>query len=205
MSLDEKIIAYIDLLGFNYALNNDDKFETLLDLLKSFSLLKGNYFEKELEGGSDENKRFEIRPSVTAFSDSLIISFPLNRILPPNGIISEIRQLISKIALKALDNGFLIRGGISSGRLYHQDGIILGRPFVCAYELEKEAKMPRVVISKSLATEQGWYIMPQANGVEVPDLYIFFNEEEEINKDILSINYIGPMISLDIPSGIAIS
>ncbi|MCX7124871.1 MAG: hypothetical protein NTU49_03785 [Gammaproteobacteria bacterium] len=64
----------------------------------------------------------------------------------------EMLNHIQQITAFAIRNGFLIRGGITRGDLYHSDSIVFGSAMNDAYALEsKEAKMPRILISKELA------------------------------------------------------
>ncbi len=55
--------------------------------------------------------------------------------------------------------GFLIRGGISIGRLFHSDNFIFGDALIKAYELEsKYAKYPRIILDDEvieIATKYG--------------------------------------------------
>lgn len=61
-------------------------------------------------------------------------------------IINHIQQAISC----AIRNGFLVRGAITVGKLYHTDGVIFGPALVQAFELEKQAKYPRVIVSNEI-------------------------------------------------------
>jgi len=111
---EKLIVGFIDLLGFESALN-DDSFEKLFDLLKQLTGLKKNFCEKQIGITKEGNKQYSIEPSITAFSDSVVISYELGGVLPPVAIFTELSRNIAHIALIALSNGFLIRGAITQG------------------------------------------------------------------------------------------
>lgn len=48
-----------------------------------------------------------------------------------------------------LDKGFLIRGGVATGNNFVDQDIIVSPALVCAYELERIAKFPRVLVASN--------------------------------------------------------
>ncbi len=76
-----------------------------------------------------------------------------------------------------IESGFLLRGGVARGNLFHEGSLVFGPGFIDAYELEgKTASTPRVMLSKELSTEWGGV---ETSGAEPwipsPDGYLFFN------------------------------
>ena len=85
---------------------------------------------------------------MTQFSDSLIISTNYN----DAGLLHLIDH-IEKIAFNFLKMGFLCRGGIASGFLFHEENVVFGPAMIEAYQLESsEAICPRIILSKEVET-----------------------------------------------------
>jgi hypothetical protein len=81
---------------------------------------------------------------VSFFSDSFVCSMP-------SEFASRLCNRASHIIRDFLSEGFLVRGGLSAGELYHKDQIVFGPAPLRAYEIEnKEAIFPRVLIDSLL-------------------------------------------------------
>jgi hypothetical protein len=156
----EQLVAYIDILGFNDATRNASASDRtqIISLLKSLAAIRGDYFarSRQLESG----RQFQMRPAVSAFSDNIVISFPLRDLREEQG--DEFAPLfflgrwVSYIAWRALAMGQLIRGGVTIGHLFHADGVVYGPALIDAYELEtRVANYPRVVLSNTVITRAG--------------------------------------------------
>ena len=204
---EKLIVGFIDLLGFESDLN-DDSFEKLFDLLKQLTGLKKNFCEKQIGITKEGNKQYSIEPSITAFSDSVVISYELGGVLPPVAIFTELSRNIAHIALIALSNGFLIRGAITQGKARHKDNIILGAPFIEAYKLERDvADMPRILIQEPLASLYDLHEAPKVYHAATKELYsvpeCMFLLKETSNEagNIYSLNYIREALIFCLPHG----
>ena len=138
----DKIVAFIDILGFREKVvkseGNQDLQKSIYAILKFFDDLKKKY------------EKFCVQ--ISNFSDSIIISLPVrlhnkvlfgveNNLLTLTNIIIMINNVITS-------HEFIIRGGISVGKLVHNNEVCFGNALNNAYELEKDiAKFPRVVIT----------------------------------------------------------
>lgn len=84
---------------------------------------------------------------LTQFSDSIVVSY---RVTETSGVF----WLLNAMALTVVDlasRGFLLRGAVTTGDLYHTDAHVVGPAMVRAYEMEsREAKYPRVIIDPAL-------------------------------------------------------
>ena len=67
-----------------------------------------------------------------------------------------------EIAQKLLEMGFLVRGGISVGSVWHTDTNIFGSGYIDAYKTEQKARHPRIALSPkaSEAWKAGYRIVP---------------------------------------------
>lgn len=158
--------AFIDLLGFAEASTggDDSTRAKVLAFLLSISTIQSEYdFKSE---ASESSTAIQIRPTISTFSDHIVISYPLKRLAASLGeddshvplhVLSGFSHMLTGIAVAALSIGFLIRGGVAIGNLYHSGGVVFGDAMVKAYSLEsKTAIYPRVVLSQDVCTQTDW-------------------------------------------------
>ena len=86
-------------------------------------------------------------PVIGQFSDSIVISL---RLTGPTGPAQQdaFTVALNAICKRMLDNGFLLRGGVTEGLMYHRGTIALGPALTRAAYLEKVAEFPRVLIDE---------------------------------------------------------
>lgn len=134
---EDRIIAFIDILGFKNLVNHAEKTNnyqlicsTILNGISDFESL-------------DRHADFQF----THFSDSFVLSL---RSFDPNESMRFLIYLQDLINL-FLAEKVLLRGGITVGKVIHTKKILLGPGMIRAYELEsKFAKFPRVIIDTEL-------------------------------------------------------
>lgn len=147
------VVAFVDLLGFKQALNNPENAKGILEILQQIKQgEKSNCSAKtEIIGSVTE---IQITPTVSAFSDNIVISISeklFEGAVSWRHAVIEILNIIQQLANLVIQKGFLLRGGITVGDLYHEKGIVFGPALVHAYHLEsKEAVFPRVLASQEL-------------------------------------------------------
>lgn len=137
-SLTDQIVLCIDLLGFTEQVKDagedKDKNQKLINLLRFLKAHNGSKHSGD---------------TVSVFSDTIVISCPLNN----NNDIQIIKNLYAfsgYIGYHALSDGLLIRGGISKGICYHSNGVVYGQSLIDAHNLEsKLACTPRIIFSKT--------------------------------------------------------
>jgi len=137
---EERIIAFLDILGFSkmieQSVDSSMRFQQVykaLDFLKNIrNRIEEEYFSKSID------------KQVTNFSDSIVFSYSTSN---PAWFINDIIEI--QTALTA--NGLLVRGGVTVGRLLHNEGVVFGPAMIEAYYLEnRDAKYPRIIISDEL-------------------------------------------------------
>lgn len=169
---EKRICAFIDILGFkNEILNSDDERRAkIISLIEEFTL------EDSQQGMNSQNLGLGIisHPSaeVTSFSDNIVISSNLKdytRKIKYGNKIEEIKESpikfvehifikIISVYWRALHLGLLFRGGITIGKLYHKNRVVVGEALVNSYELETKTSMPRIEVSKEVIdTLKGLY------------------------------------------------
>ncbi len=132
---EQSTVAFIDILGFKNALEDESRARDILDTLSEVQ-------EEITKHYSELSKtRFKgMETEIMAFSDSIVFSGSETL-----AIIVSLKALrFSQLLIK---KGFLCRGAIVCGNLYHKNGILFGNSFVRAYEDEKNlAKYPRIIL-----------------------------------------------------------
>ena len=131
---EKRIVAFLDILGFSTMIE-DSKVDTPLrsKIKRATEIIRES-------ADTEETGR-----AVSTFSDSAVISYPLNKYSSLFYLLIDIIHL--QLKLGAL--GIMFRGGIAIGDCFHDGNIIFGPAMNEAYRLEsKVAKWPRVVISE---------------------------------------------------------
>ena len=149
INFQERAVAFIDVLGFGsivYQANQNPKhlkeLEDLIDLL--------NKAVPDLNGQVDEHIPKELIPKYIYISDSIILSAPLTseKMANYNGLSILVMRVI-QLTHMLLNKGYLIRGGISIGNVWHTESNIVGVAYQEAYKIETQTSVPRVELSGS--------------------------------------------------------
>lgn len=120
---------------------------------------ESSFHEEETHDGPFHKR--SISPAISAFSDHIVYSFPLSALKPiPYFFIDRLANVVAEIALDAMQFGCLVRGAITCGPLYHEQGVIVGQALIDAHDIEsRTAKHPRVVVTDNVATLAGGPIL----------------------------------------------
>jgi len=90
-------------------------------------------------------------PQITHFSDSILISIKADNVAE-----SQIKSYLWIITNYFLQRKFLVRGGITVGKLVHKSSIVYGQALIDAYKLENDdAGPPRIILSEALSDALG--------------------------------------------------
>lgn len=177
LNYENRIVGFIDILGFKDIISKSETnkdyidilFNTLNFLKKRENSTKWNLSLIEIEEdfqkkNTYEKIQIEDITNCTSFSDSIVVSmkFDENNI---NEITSILISNLSYIGAKLLLDGILIRGGITIGNLIHtENGILLGKALIEAYELEsKFAQYPRIILSGKLIKKLNYPLFEKKN------------------------------------------
>ena len=155
---EERLVAFLDILGFKEAINESSISHTRFNEIKSFLQTYSNSnHAKEVFGnfvngdgssckeGDIEHLKSVYEYSFTQFSDSFVFSVKNENIIASQFF----PLLVAEFINNALNLGFLIRGGISIGKMIHdENGPTFGPAFIKAYQLEsRQDVFGRVVVS----------------------------------------------------------
>jgi hypothetical protein len=153
MEYENRVVFFIDILGFinivkstldskeNCIKENIDEIYEIFDSIRYFL-------------GDNEVDKISQSRQFTQFSDSIVISFLANEK-------SEIYHTLYYIQLLLVDlvsKKILCRGGVSYGKLLHDDKLIFGPALNDAYDMElKAALFPRIILDESIISLGGIY------------------------------------------------
>ena len=153
MEFKEKFIAFVDILGFKSLVEASEAGtgKPLDDLLRLVDILgTGNERDKYERSGpiccprsSYSQRNLDFR--LTQISDCVIVSAEIS----PAGIINLIHHC-STAVLDLMIKGFMCRGYITRGNIYHTDRQVIGSGYQRAYSQEE-----KVSIFKREADERG--------------------------------------------------
>lgn len=157
--MENRYVLFLDFLGASHAARTwkDERLQDFIDLLY---LVKAAEVEESVVGEVTPDGGYKVRvsPTVTAFSDCMVISYGDREDELPPGVWTDLVcqdcvRVLSQVAERAMKFGILIRGGLAYGRCHHADGILFGEAMADAYHLESgknEAVNPRVLVSQSV-------------------------------------------------------
>lgn len=145
---ENRIVAFVDLLGFKqWVLDSQNATDiqrsiySVMEIIHSYKTLN----DRGIDGGLRK-----LGVQVTTFSDSAVISYPLDF---DGGLFHVMLDLIH-MQQEILNYGVWIRGGITIGKVFHDDYNIFGPAMIEAYILEsKVANYPRVIIPQNVLYE----------------------------------------------------
>lgn len=166
ISYQTGIVAFIDILGFKEIVKKSERSPKLLNTIyQSLSFLKKRELPDKwnlqlVEIEEDAQKRglidFDIadRTYSSAFSDSIVVSVLVND-KNINESLSTLLANLAYVGSKFIMDGILIRGGITIGKIIHNEtGIVFGQGLIDAYHLEsRAAKYPRIILSDKLISK----------------------------------------------------
>lgn len=145
MNYSERIVCFLDILGFADHIrgtiypNGSDNVDRISEIVEALALAR-----EILD--IDHQPVFSPK-RVTQFSDSIVISFPVDK---QSGLFHALAQILW-LQMNFLNKGMLCRGAIASGRLMHDADVLFGPAMVDAYTLEsKAANYPRVILDQRI-------------------------------------------------------
>jgi hypothetical protein len=152
----ERVVAFIDVLGFKALVDKAVVHPPSLSALDGLVSLLGAAIPF-LDGGVQRTVPTDLIPKHLYVSDCIILSAPVATTHPGssnyNGL-EIVAMRVIQVTQLLLDLGFLVRGGIAIGPLWHIGTNIVGPAYQEVLELEKSASMPRVILSKQ--AESTW-------------------------------------------------
>ncbi|MDV6340537.1 hypothetical protein R2103_01945 [Nitrosomonas sp. Is24] len=148
IKFENRAVAFIDILGFKSVVGaavQDGK--GLCELEELISMLES--VVPNLDGTVDQSIHRDLIPKHIYISDCIILSAPLaSDKMPSYRGLSILVMRVIQISHILLSKGYLIRGGISVGQVWHTDSNIVGTAYQEAYQIETRTDVPRVELSR---------------------------------------------------------
>jgi hypothetical protein len=207
MAYENRLLLLVDILGWSDAIMAN-KVEDLLPAVERIhrqAEVNNERFRQELL--ERDGKRVEFAPGLVgtaeispmflqvqfgAFSDHFVYSLP-------ESFGGRILTVASKMIIDLLRMGFLTRGAIVHGGLFHRDNIVFGRALLDAVEAEKsEAFYPRILVSDAAAewctdhlrdSRYQPMIRDQTGRLVVNPFAIPAHGSDEMMDSLISLNY----------------
>lgn len=162
LKYDERLVAFIDILGFKEIVKQSEKDSSRIELIYSvLSYLKNwevpkkwnlKFVEIEEDAQKKGIERFDIRNKTnsTSFSDSIVVSVKVENDI--NEVASTLIVNLAYIGAILFEQGILFRGGLTIGNIIHDEhGTVFGQGLIDACKLERNnANYPRIILSDKL-------------------------------------------------------
>lgn len=145
IQFEDRAVAFIDVLGFKTIVNKASENESDLQKLNSLITLLDSAVPDLNEAMVNVPPIY--RPQYIYVSDSIILSAPLSienkkYFCGLGVIVMRCIQLMHHL----LNDGYLIRGGIEIGKVWHTETNIIGPAYQEAYKIETCAKNPQIIL-----------------------------------------------------------
>lgn len=175
MKYENRLIAFIDILGFKEIVHSSERdsskidfLHSVLNYLKSWEVSeKWNLQLVEIEEDAQKKgvENFDIRGKTnsTSFSDSIVVSVKVDNNV--NEMASTLIVNLAYIGAILFEKGILFRGGLTIGNLIHnENGTVFGQGLIEAYQLEsKNAIFPRIILSDKLIQQLNYPLETKHN------------------------------------------
>lgn len=179
---EDRVIVFMDILGFKEkvysSVEDEKKRKILFDVMKMIKEIEVDQFE--------EDGKFKDGPEKCIFSDSIVISYPDDT---DCGYAYWILHEIMFIQIFLMNFGYISRGGVTFGKVFHKSNVVFGPAMIKAYELESESAIyPRVIVSDEFLSFAKRNCSPQ-NSIKEEHKYIFSLLKQDTDQNYF-IDYI---------------
>ena len=153
IAYEERLCLFLDILGFKAKIDESVKdptktlksTERLMTAQRIHGALRAisSAMNPSISGFSHE---LTSSKQVSQFSDSIVVSYSLAE----RGAVFGMLYDIYLLQIQLVQRGFLVRGAITVGKLFHDEHIVFGPALVEAAELERLAMYPRVILGQEI-------------------------------------------------------
>lgn len=158
LNTEQYYVVYIDFLGAKNIITQDKEDKFLNDLNNIYK--NAIWDAKEFTGTNLDGLVTRI------FSDNILFAIKIgDNFIEESHKMLMLIQLAMHFQVRALKKGYLVRGGIAKGSLYHCNDFIYGKGLVDAVLLEEQAAIyPRIILQDGLETFIGDLIIRDEDG-----------------------------------------
>lgn len=177
------LVAYLDFLGGVNLIENDENNVNLSKIKQIYNFV----LDKAME---IEKKETIKKIKYKIFSDNVVIAskIEMNTGLQIKRTIINFFYLVALFQIYALEQNYLLRGGITLGDLYIDKEMVWGKALIKAYKQEnEEAIYPRVVIDETIKNKIFDKIYSKSNNFQ--EIKCLIDDDNKIFLDYLSIAF----------------
>jgi hypothetical protein len=153
IAYEERLCLFLDILGFKAKIDDSAR-DPSKTPKSSERLMTAPRIHGALSAISSAmnpsisslNPKLKSSKQVSQFSDSIVVSYRLDE----RGVVFDMLYDIYLLQIQMVQRGFLVRGAITIGKLFHDKNIVFGPALVEAAELEKLAMYPRVILGQDI-------------------------------------------------------
>lgn len=149
IAFEDRAIAFVDVLGFKNLTTKAVTDPSALAELDKVVALLGSVIPV-LDRGVSKAVPSDLIPKHIYISDSIILSAPLqvrfDHIRNYSGLEILVMRAI-QVTHALLNSGYLVRGGIAIGPVWHSATNVVGPAYQEAYALERRSWEPRIILS----------------------------------------------------------
>jgi hypothetical protein len=186
MGYETRVIAFIDILGFKNSIDKSNKDEKEYErILKTLTDLKEFFIKPKDDYEIKADRALNADTQIIQVSDSLVISRLAEE---QGGIFYMLTDCAFAIHL-LISNGFLCRGAIKVGNMYHKDTTLFGDAFVKAYLAESEERLPIIKFDNDLFDIVKNYPGPANKGFEDWEIQFIKKNCKELMTGIFYLDY----------------
>lgn len=152
VEFENRLVAFVDILGWTKATETQSAstlFDALLPLRQQGEFYNETNRQQLLATFGDRVNPLMLKVQYAFFSDCFVFSMPVS-------MSGRIYHSIATIIYEMLKKGYLLRGGITSGDIFHNDHILFGEGIASAHRIEsKDAIFARVMVDESALNVTG--------------------------------------------------
>jgi len=185
--IKKSVVVFADILGFkDETLRASDEKRADELLFKLSNTLEQAYIH--LKHNNPDPRRWAIK----TFSDNILVGFPISE--DGGNEMIEAFFHFGILQWEMVRSGFFIRGGIAIGELFIDDDIVYGKGLIEAYEAEKMAHYPCIMLHRS-AIDYLEFALPDWNKMLSDDLL------RDMDYGTIFLNYLKVTVLLSEPLG----
>ena len=159
ITYDERLVIFFDVMGWKSHIDcagNDPAKVGMLSLMPK--LLKRSSV-LQVAGLGDAR--------ITSFSDCCVVSVPFSEQSLP-----QVLYGLCNVFVGAAMAGFLLRAGVTVGKLHHVNDIVFGPGLNAAHSLESKGFYPRIILDKEASSLKGLEMLGGMQGEDQRGLFI---------------------------------
>jgi len=151
MNYEQRVVAFLDILGFKSLLDEtvdkdgNDIEEKIDYIVSAYKVIREVWNLDNIDVLTQLQDPGSKKVSI--FSDSIVVSFNVE---DPSEVFSTLLE-IKHVIMELISRKILCRGAVAMGKFIHTDNYLFGPALVEAYTLESKAAMyPRVILDNSV-------------------------------------------------------